>query len=291
MTVLAAMFAASGGFAATCADPIVNGTGANAAKIAVASNFYGPAQDLVKNYFHLSPYGANTAVTVCHDSTGNLKTAISSGNADGYAMFFAADNTTIPALEMGKDFVYARGVPVLFTNSVSNVTDLIPTAPALVGGVSTISNVLTPVDALNTGTAQPVAIANPTTAPYGNSACKILNDMGLISSVCPTLPATLPAWLSQPYSNIDNTYNAVTPNTPTATNTSGFAAKSQVCQNLGTGTLKVIEFTNSQYATEQTALLIKTENAGARALNAYIHSTLFTGEWNEFLADNCYNIP
>jgi molybdate transport system substrate-binding protein len=290
MTVLAATFAASGGFAATCADPIVNGTGANAAKIAVASNFYGPAQDLIKNYFHLSPYGANTAVTVCHDSTGKLKTEIQTGNTAGYTMFFSADNTTIPSLEIGKDFVYARGVPVLFSNTAANVQALIPTAPAMVEGVSTISGVLTSADKLNTANAQMVGLSDPVSAPYGNAACKIMNDMGLISSECPAMPATQPSWLdSYTGKNVDAAYNSVIPNG--GANTSGFAAKSQVCQALNTGTLKVVEFTNSKYATEQTAVLIDTENAGAVAINAYIHSSLFTGEWNEFLADNCYNIP
>ena len=289
MTVLTFVLMASNSFAANCGTPLVNGQGTLAFNIAVASNFYGPAQDLIANYFQKSQDGTDTAVTICEDSTGTLVSEIQA-NSTLYGMFFAADTR---AGLFGSDFTYAYGVPVLFSNTaaITSVSQLISTAPAPINGVSTIDYIVSSADALNIAKVAKVAIADPVAAPYGNAACQILKDMGYSAYSSVTCPGVPPSgswptsWLASTYPNITQTYNSVIPNGP---NTSGFISKAQVCTAIGTTNMKVIEFTDNKYMLNQTAVLLPYASQGAVNLNNYIQSVINTGIWDTFLNNNCY---
>jgi ABC-type molybdate transport system substrate-binding protein len=257
------------------------------ATIAVASNFYGPAQDLVTSFIANDPAGSGKKIRVCQNSTATLDTEIRTGTS-GYSLLLAANASTPNAL-VGTAYVqsgatsrlYAKGIPVIFapTTAVANVGTFISGLGS--GTAATISSAVSPAIAINTTNSQKVAVANPTLAPYGLAASSILNDMGLWNASSP-----VPSWMHNPlYDNIDLTYAAVIG----GTDKSGFVSKAQICGNLGTVTY--IAFTG--YLLNQNGILINSGNSTQNALGSSIMSYMLSNSsptfWSTFLTNHCYN--
>ena len=287
-----------------CAEPI--GTGVNKARIAVASNFYYPAQSLVKDWFQASSLGTGTSVIVCHNSTGNLRTEIN-GGYKGYTMLFTADETAQNFNTADVEaFVYAKGVPVLAAKKevISSVTELVTGVTA--GDVATIDAAPAALSAsyqIITATAEKVSIADPGGAPYGVAAQLIFNNMMSVN-----IPSTMPSWVftggnvaaNGLWNNIDNTYSAVINNSVTVSGTayptsdvkSGLLGKSQICgeiaPNAATPSWVYVEFTHPDFIRNQKAILLDSENTAASKLNDYIQGAMVNGDWGDFLFDNCY---
>jgi len=289
-----------------CSDPI--GTGTDRARIAVASNFYAPAQNLVRDWFQASQtHGAGTSVIVCHDSTGNLRAEINGGYL-GYAMLFTADETAQNYDSAGStSFVYAKGVPLLAAkkNVISSVGGLVTHAPALTGDVYSITESPATLSAnyqINTASAEKVSVADPGQAPYGVAAQLILNSM-----MGANIPAVLPDWVFSGgnvanglWNNIDRTFAAIEQNSITISGTvhdttsvnSGIIGKSQICNeiapNAAVPAWVYVEFTHPDFIRNQKAILLDTENSAASKLNGYIQYAMGTGDWGNFLSGNCY---
>ncbi|GFE62026.1 hypothetical protein [Geobacter sp. AOG2] len=277
---------ASGGWAATTCVTRTVGTGLNVTKIAVASNFTTPAQDMV-DAFQLTTAGANTAITICNDSTTNLRSQIDA-NSNLYSMFFAADttanyyDTTSPRIA----YSYAKGVPVYFTyrgaddrtvdELISNLT--ISDKNSDYYATLTGSNLSTYVIA-DTTTAGSTAIANAG-APYGVKAHAIVNSIEGTA-----LPTTIPTWVVSPlYTNINLTFDAVT---TSGTTKNGFVSLAQICSIKNS--VSYVEFTHSDYTLDQKAILLLPSDTVAANLNSYIQGQISAGTWNStFLPLHCY---
>jgi ABC-type molybdate transport system substrate-binding protein len=300
--VIFACTASSGWAAATVCNTKTVGTGANKAAIAVASNFYAAAQDLV-TAFQATGAGANTAVTICQNSTAHLLAEINSGTElpaaafpsdpgfPRYGLFFAANATSPAALQTttgNTAYPYANGIPVLFSVSpaVTSVVDLMPSL-AVEGSTdpilnASLSETMTSDQAIATSTTNLLAVADPIAATYGLAATTILKDMGLLAT---TTGFTVPNWMHSPlYANIDLTYTSVMNNV----NPSGFVAKAQICSTLAA--TRYIEFLD--YPIDQEAILLNTlggsPNATAAALNSYVLGQMNAHLWNGFLTTHCY---
>ena len=96
--------------------------GANTIFVAVAANFYGPAQDFIEDFVDQAP---NTSVVVCSNSTGQFRPEVESG---AYDVFFAADETArnqFDGIVAGYPaFSYAQGVPVFVADRMrSGISD------------------------------------------------------------------------------------------------------------------------------------------------------------------------
>jgi len=286
------------------------GTGANRIRIAVASNFREPADDLIKNWFLPSTYGANTAVQICTGSTGNFNNDFNANGFGDYKMFFAA-NTTAGNYEGDTgttSFVYSEGVPVLAAKKtdIPSVTGLITGKGVSVpeGNVYTVTEPLAALSAnyeVNTASAQMVSVAD-SSAPYGVAARDILNNM-----MGTSLHGTVPSWVFSGgnqtnglWNNIDQTFWAVRDNSVTAGGTtydttdvkSGMIAKSSICSEIAPNVTNpswvYVEFTNPGITLTQKAILLDPANATASKLNDYIQNAMTTGKWAEFLDKNCY---
>ncbi len=148
-----------------------------------------------------------------------LNTEIRTGTS-GYSLFLAA-NTTTPTGLQGTSYVqsgataklYANGIPVLFARyaTVSDVATLMPTQSSGVSASLDYSDLS--FDQLDTSASQTVAVADPTAAPYGDAAFKILAspppNTGMGFFAYPPTPSPLPGWMSSPYGNIDLTFQSV----------------------------------------------------------------------------------
>jgi molybdate transport system substrate-binding protein len=191
--------------------------GAHAANInlAVASNFYilgtagnSPIADLIAAYLNSHP--ADTVTVVQNGATGTLESQITGGNALGVDLFLAADTahpqdlvTNFPTLVVGSAFNYAIGTLVFWSNT-TNVDVTCATGSC----------------GYNASIYPKVAIANPSTAPYGLAANTLLTGRY-------SLPAPLSSnTLVTEFSNIDTTFAAVKNQSVTV----GFVALSQICQ-------------------------------------------------------------
>ena len=314
MTVFAVLLNATGSFAIQCFSPIVNGTGAYATTVAVASNFYGspspgatrpvdigPIRDLVQNHFQNSALGANTSVTICHDSTANLLAEINNPKSTyNFGIFFAANSSAAISLEkanVNTSFLYARGVPVLFA-----LSSTIPTVGGLItnlgsGASYNIMDDLTTINSrsINTGAggASLVTVAG-SGAPYGAKAQLILNTMMGIS-----LP-TPPAWVYPTlWGNIDQTFNAVVASGSTGVR-SGFVGKSQICGGIAPNATPplytYVQFTDTDFVLDQRAILLAEADSAnpataAGKLRKYIMDRIVANTWNSFLTTHCYQNP
>ena len=283
-----------------CADPI--GTGTNRARIAVASNFYQPAQSLVKDWFQALPSNTDTSIIVCHNSTGNLRTEIN-GGYDGYTMLFTADETAQNFNTADVEaFVYAKGVPVLAAKKevISNVTGLVTgVTPGDFATIDDAPAALSTNYQITTTSAEKVSIADPGGAPYGVAAQLIFNNM-----MGTTIPTSMPSWIFTDgnvaanglWNNIDNTYSAVANNSVAGKDTtdvkSGLLGKSQICgeiaPNASTPSWVYVEFTHPTFIRNQKAILLDSGNTAASKLNDYIQAAMSNGDWGDFLYDNCY---
>ena len=294
--------------AATC-DPA---SGSYDATIAVASNFFEPAKDLRANFTASGQPGFGKVIRICHGSTGSLTTEITSGNANAYSLFLAANmdapinlETNYPSLVQSgaTSELYAEGIPVLFAlkGTIANVSTMVSSQS---GTSATINYNNLTSDALNTavpGGAGPVAVALPTPAPYGNAAFKIMsnnpNGMGLFNyTVGGTEPAAgTYAYLSSTYyANIDLTFASVTG----GTNKSGFVSKAQICNGIAPAAsppnhlYTYIEFTGSNYRLLQGGIRIASgvpaqDTIGTNLLNFMLNNSSPT-YWPNFLTAHCY---
>jgi molybdate transport system substrate-binding protein len=204
-----------GGFAAALLAASSFGAHAANINISVASNFYisgvagnSPIADLIAAY--QSIHTGDTVTVVQNGSTGTLESQITGGNALGVDLFLAADTahpqdlvTNHSSLVVGSPFNYAIGTLVFWSNTTGvNVT-------CGSGGSC----------GYDSSTYLNVAIADPSTAPYGVAANTLLTGRyGLIPPL-----STNP--LVREFSNIDTTFAAVQNQTVTV----GFVALSQIC--------------------------------------------------------------
>ncbi|MFG1270486.1 substrate-binding domain-containing protein [Xanthobacter versatilis] len=274
------------------------------ATIAVASNFYGPAQDLLTSFTSSGKPGAGYHFRVCHNATGDLDAEIRTGTS-GYSLFLAADTATphdlvgTPYVQSGAtDFLYANGIPVLFAR-YATVSDVQTLMPSVSSGVSaTLSAKMTGATALSTTNSQTIAVANLDSAPYGEAAYYIMRDMGLWSA---THPENIPSSVSNPlYDNIALTFQSVA-NSP-YTNKSGFVSKAQICSGISSSppTYIYIAFTyngtvsppTDAYLRKQSGILIasgnSTQNSWGVAIKNYMLSNSDPTYWPTFLNTHCY---
>ncbi|QEM68595.1 hypothetical protein FO488_10715 [Geobacter sp. FeAm09] len=280
---------ASGGWAATSCVTRTVGTGEYTTTIAVASNFTTPAQDMV-DAFQLTDDGADTAITICNDSTTNLRSQIDA-NSNLYSMLFAADttanyyDTTSPRIA----YSYAKGVPVYFTyRGTSRTVDNLISNLAASDKHSSYYATLTGSDLsaytiADTTTAGSTAIANAG-APYGVKAHAIVNSIEALTGTN-AMPTTIPTWVVSPlYTNINLTFDAVT---TSGTTKNGFVSLAQIC-NIKSS-VAYVEFTNTNYVLDQKAILLLPSDTVAANLNSYIQGQMSAGTWNStFLPLHCY---
>lgn len=278
---------------------------ANTAVIAVASNFYVPAQAMVGNYLATA---SSTKITICHNSTGHLRDEIVNGvglptgvfppgaQSPYYDMFFAANETAATDVDIlgygyTAAFSYARGIPVFFGYR-SDVTDVSGLIQNVSGGQYAIA--LTenddvadyPLTAAAIGSGNLVAVANPAVAPYGAAAETILTAMGYgVDFSDPNVPD--PAWVRAPlFSNIALTYSGVGTTEGSNYIKTGFVSKAQILpyENL----VAYVEFTDPDYTLDQTAIQLQ---AAANGLYGYIQTAMSNGDWADFLEDQGYGEP
>ena len=256
--------------------------------IAVASNFYTPAQRIVE-MFQETEEGDGVVVQVCHNSTGLLVQEINGtgdyvGNANprGFSLFLAANNTAtvvdntntatnrihLSASPIaGSNHTYALGVPVLWSDELS--TNKIITA-----NTNNQNNAFM----VNKTHVKTLAIGNPALAPYGVKAQAILQDIGQWET--PQDPPVNPVthWITQ-YDNIDLARLAIIGSGDAfGMNDAGFVSMAQICEKYK---LQYIDDDNkpgihdfgSTYYTIQNGLLISqstTENNLAAAYYTYL---------------------
>jgi len=300
MTAAVLAFTASSSWATiTCNLPITQGSGANAATLAVAANFVTPITDLVTKCQN-EGYCNNTAFTICYDSTTALKTALNSDYSNHsnafvtYSYFFAADTSATDYDNYngtGTAWSYAKGIPVFFAYH-----DVLGDISSLLSGQSGHSLTINASDlssyAINTSAAGYIAVAG-TGAPYGVKSHAIINN---IQSLSPGLPTNIPSYVVSPlYSNISNTFNAVgSSGTPTVK--SGFVSKGQICDGIypkytdTPPTYVYVEFTNSAYTLDQKSILLNS-NTAAVALDNYMTYLKNNSLWGPFVQDECYLAP
>ena len=276
-----------------------DGTTTYDAKIAVASNFYEPAKDMILDF----TTGTSLHINVCQNSTGALYNEIITGSA-GYSLFLAAD-TARPNLLVGTTYIqsgatvqlYALGIPVLFgLYNSSTLPDTHTLIPALPSGhrASDIATQVSSAQLISSTNAATVAVADVSAAPYGTAAQSILADMGVTVN-----NTTIPTWIHSPlYANIDLTYQSVAGTSPP--NKSGFVSKAQVCDGSGhidTSLFVGIEFkynggTSSDYLPYQSGILTTSNNSSQDAIGASIFSFMLSNSdptyWSDFLVAHCY---
>lgn len=174
--------------------------------VSVAANFSTPLAEIITNFISDSAaLGYDYSVTVTSGSTGNLEAAIiTAGTSNTTDLFLAADVSHVTdlysnhlSLTAGSPFAYARGYLELWTNTT---------------GVDVSAGLPTSFTSL--------AIANPTTAPYGKAAAQVLYPSPY-NVIAPSTDTRITE-----YSDITATYNAVN----NQTKPWGFVAKSQICQ-------------------------------------------------------------
>lgn len=288
-----AVFPASSSWAAATVCVTV-GVGSPVLKLAVASNFYGPAQTMAQDYITASG-GSVNAVLVCQNSTSHLYQEILNGTQlpaqmlpdpgfPRYDYFFAANQTTPVSLQPNTGttaFLYAMGVPVLYSSTdlnpaVTSVGDLITGLGSATH--ATITSTSLGSLAINSH-AQYVGVADPTAAPYGLAAENITTAMGYAwVGNTPPSPPLLPSL----FANVDLTFSAVGTTVSGKLVGSAFVGKSQICPSLAS--VQYVEFTGfllGQYAIQLD------QSTGTIAFNNYLMSR-FTSDWNAFLVQNCY---
>lgn len=203
---------------ATCA---AMSTQAATVTVAVAANFTTPLNAMITAYKAAGRTYSSSTFTVTSGATADLasaiSTAVAAGNATPYDLFFSADDTTPAALYASypsvvlAPYFYAQGKLVLWSKYGPNVS-----ASGYAGFPSPTS--------YSYGTGQ-VAIANPSTAPYGTAAQQVLSRLLGI-----TYPGGSYDTKFSQYSTITATSNAVAASTGASSYPNmGFVAKSSIC--------------------------------------------------------------
>lgn len=278
----------------------VGGVGTSNITIAVASNFYAPAQAWAQDYIN---DGNSVIIQICHNSTGLLKNEIEGTNLlpaaaeNGYSALYAANastpNTLASGYGIGSAFDYLTGIPVLWTNtSVSGLSgsNLVVTGQAATypqGKIYSPGYVTTDYVKVNQTNVTDLAIGTPSLAPYGLAAQNILTAMGSSPGqwVTPeSATCTGSSWICQ-YSNIDLTYAAVLAGTQDA----GFVSKAQICSLVHAGTARYVEFSQSAYTIQQKGLLLNYGSAGQKTLAADMKDFLLDPDYlADFKDEHCY---
>jgi hypothetical protein len=182
--------------------------------IAVASNFYQPAIDLVKEFLLYSATGTPSynSVGVCHNATGHLVEEITGTETPSptewwsnaiqhkYSIFLAANASAPINLALSADPIYtygcvqsyAEGIPALLRNPISKGS----ASSLVVAGSGTPSGFFygdhaqpTGQVKMNVSVIDPIAIGSRANAPYGVAAAAIIYDMGQWPTANP--PTTL----------------------------------------------------------------------------------------------------
>lgn len=190
-------------------------------KVAVAANFKDTLTTLISAYQASGATYADSTFTVTSGATGDFQSAISSGLAGGtgtpYDLFLSANQAAPVALRgsypayVGVPFFYAEGKLVLWSKYGPNV--------------STAGSAGFPSPSAYTYAGGQVAIANPSTAPYGAAAQQVLSRVAGI-----TYPGGSYDSIFTQYSTIGLTYSGVAASTSASTYPDmGFIAKSQIC--------------------------------------------------------------
>jgi len=265
-------------------------------KLAIASNFYVPAQTMAQNFINASS-GTVTAVLVCMNSTAHLSAEITSGTQlppellpdpgfPRYDYFFAANSSTPISLQSSTGttaFLYANGIPILYSSTTLNPS--VATVGDLIVGLGSATNASISGTSLSqyqiNSRAQLVGVADPLQAPYGVAAQSITTAMGYVwSGNTPPTPPVLPSL----FANIDLTFASVGTTVNGQFVGAAFAAKSQICASLGS--VQYVQFPSFQ--TVQWAIQLTTGPVTTR-FDTYLHQQINTGNWNVFLAQNCYS--
>ncbi|WP_083917839.1 substrate-binding domain-containing protein [Uliginosibacterium gangwonense] len=200
-----------------------SGVEAQTIKVAVAANFQAPLNKLITAYQNSGQSYSGASFTVTSGATGDFKTEIvsvlSAGSATPYDLFLSADDETPTSLYVSypsvvqAPFFYAEGKLVLWSKYGPNVGS---------SGYAGFPNPASYVYANGQ-----VAIANPTTAPYGNAAKQVLSRMYSIA-----YPGGAYDRIFTQYTTIGTTYNAIVASTGSSSAPNmGFIAKSQICSN------------------------------------------------------------
>jgi hypothetical protein len=300
MAIAAMIFTTVSGYALprSCAMPnytvLPYGSGANPGnttlKIAVAEIFYVPLLDFLTNYyFPQAPAG--TTITVCSNTTVVLMNDIIS-NPGIYDFFFAAD-TSAAGLGLGS-FTYAWGIPIFFgytsgaTNLIANVGDLMNglNNPTALSDTVSVAGIALANYSINATNANMVAVAGNINAPPGQVANAIMGALGTSNPGVQTIQ----------FNTVINVQDLVgtdvTVTMPPAPPTvhsiySGFAKKAQFCSGIGviTAPIAYVEFTNSVYALNQTAIQL---TSNSDDLYLYIQGQIANGGWSAFISGYCY---
>jgi ABC-type molybdate transport system substrate-binding protein len=178
--------------------------------IAVASNFYAPAIDLIDTFMTNAAGAGYFAIGVCHNATGHLVQEITGSNpavitgewlsdAIGYkyGMFLAADDSTPAGLAatyvVPSVIRYANGIPALLANPNRDpsaltlpaqlATPITPPSSMPIGYLSGTTS-YGPV-IMNTTNLAHVAIGSVQDAPYGKAACRVIKAMNQWSTPNP----------------------------------------------------------------------------------------------------------
>ena len=190
-------------------------------KVAVAANFKDTLNTLITAYQGSGATYADSLFTVISGATGDFQTAISSGLSSGtgtpYDLFLSANQaapvdlrTAYPAY-VGVPFFYAEGKLVLWSKYGPNVS---------LAGYAGF-----PSPSTYSYANGQVAIANPSTAPYGAAAQQVLSRVAGI-----TYPGGTQSAIFTQYSTIGLTYSGVDASSSSSTYPDmGFIAKSQIC--------------------------------------------------------------
>jgi molybdenum ABC transporter molybdate-binding protein len=182
--------------------------------IAVASNMWIPAQELVKAFNATQP--GNYVIQVCHNSTGNLILDINNGIGN-YSLFLAA-NATAPyqvntSLRYGNVSNYTTGIPVLWSHNANLLTK------------NSSGDFNGSINLYSIPSGGKVVIANQTKAPYGLAAQEIMeyntSQWGDVNS------SGSYSYLLHIEDNIDATYTYI----DTHSDSIGYVARSQICRN------------------------------------------------------------
>ena len=140
---------------------------AETVRVALASNFAGPMQEIARLFELESGYHVEMAVS----SSGKIYAQIRHGAP--FDVFLSADQTKPSALVKDglaladSQFTYAIGRLVLWSTNA----DLIDASPSM------------SPDVLRSGNFRILAIANPLLAPYGEAAVEVLQKLGCYAAV------------------------------------------------------------------------------------------------------------
>lgn len=215
---------------------------ADEVSVAVASNFAEPLQEIAVAFEKKTGHKAQLSP----GSTGKLYAQIK--NAAPFEVFLSADDTTPALLEregqavIDSHFTYATGKLVLWSAKPHFIDDQ--------GAI------------LKNGSFTHLAIANPSTAPYGAAAIETLKKMGLLAAIQPRFVQG---------DNITQTFQFVS----TGNAELGFVAMSQVYKDgkITTGSAWTVTPSLYEPLRQDAVLLNKGSNKpAAKALLEYLKS-------------------